>query len=95
MFQVLILVCSVDLAPSDCQIETALDVIRGPVAANEVMCGLYGQAYIAQTTLAPHGPGEYVKIRCIPLTAAQEALRRRGGADMNDQHSGEQGGPAK
>lgn len=65
MFQVLILVCSVNLAPADCQIETALDLINGPPVANEVMCGLHGQAYIAQTSLSPRSAGEYVKVKCM------------------------------
>lgn len=49
MFKVLILVCSVNLAPAECQINTALDVINGPEAQNELMCGFHGQAYIAET----------------------------------------------
>lgn len=76
MFQVLILICSMTLSHSKCQTETALDVIRGPAVPNEVMCGFHGQVYIAQTSLAPRGPDEYVKIVCIRSVAAQQALRR-------------------
>jgi len=47
MFKVLILLCSINLAPSECQMDNAIDVINGPDAQNEVMCGFYGQAYIA------------------------------------------------
>lgn len=64
MFQVLVLICSLDLAPSQCRGDTALDVIRGPVVANEMMCGLHGQAYIAPTALPNRGAREYVKISC-------------------------------
>jgi hypothetical protein len=77
MFQVLILICSVGLAPGDCQVETALDVVRGPVAPNALLCGLHGQAYIAPTALAPRGPGEYVKIKCLRQQPARQALKRR------------------
>jgi len=63
MFKMLILVCSVGLAPADCRIDNAVAVIDGPDAANEVVCGLYGQAYLAQTAIAGR-PGEYVKIKC-------------------------------
>ncbi len=44
MFQVLVLVCSIGVAPMDCQTDTAIETIRGPEAANEIQCGLYGQA---------------------------------------------------
>jgi hypothetical protein len=77
MFQVLILICSIGLAPGDCQIGTALDVVRGPPAPNALQCGLHGQAYIAPTALAPRGPGEYVKIICLRQLPAQQALQRR------------------
>ncbi len=65
MLQVLILVCSISVAPADCQIETALEVINGPPAENEMMCGLHGQAYIAQTSLVPRFDREYVKLKCL------------------------------
>ena len=77
MFQVLILICSMTFSSSECQTETALDVIRGPAVPNEIMCGLHGQAYIAQTSLVPRGPDEYVKIVCMRSVAAQHVLRRR------------------
>jgi hypothetical protein len=65
MFQVLILICAAGVAPADCQIETAIDVIHGPRVASEIMCGLHGQAYIAQTSLRPGRAGEYVKLACL------------------------------
>jgi hypothetical protein len=77
MFQVLILVCSVNLAPADCQIETALDLINGPPVASEVMCGLHGQAYIAQTSLRPRPADEYVKVKCLRPAKAEAARRLR------------------
>lgn len=77
MFQVLILICSVNLAPADCQIETALDLIKGPPAASEVMCGLHGQAYVAQTSLMPHTASEYVKVKCMRPAKGEAARRAR------------------
>ena len=64
MFKVLILVCSINLAPSECQLDNALDVINGPEAQNEMMCGFYGQAYVASTAIPGRGDGEYVKVKC-------------------------------
>lgn len=65
MFQILILICSIDVPPAECQIGTALDLIHGPRVPNEVMCGLHGQAYIAQTSLELPRPGEYIKVKCV------------------------------
>jgi hypothetical protein len=65
MFKVLILICSLNVAPGDCQTNTAIDVISGPEAANQSLCGLYGQAYIADTALGiQRHDNEYVKVRC-------------------------------
>jgi hypothetical protein len=65
MFKILILICSINLAPADCQIHNALDVIDGPEASSQALCGMYGQAYIADTALgARHREDEYVKVRC-------------------------------
>src|SRR5882724_1181042 len=65
VFKVLILVCSINLAPADCQTDTAVDVISGPEAVNQSVCGLYGQAYIADTAVgAALRDDEYVKVKC-------------------------------
>jgi hypothetical protein len=68
MFKVLILVCSVALSPKECQADTAVAVIDGPEAPNEVMCGLNGQAYLANTALAERREDEYVKVTCSRST---------------------------
>ena len=67
MLKVLILVCAAGLSPSDCGIDNALDVYYPPAESSELMCGIYGQAYLAQTSLARRGPGEYLKIKCSPI----------------------------
>jgi hypothetical protein len=77
MFQVLILICAAGVSPGDCQAENALDVLRGPFVANEMMCGMQGQAYIAPTAVVPRGPGEFVKIKCMSAPAARNAVARR------------------
>lgn len=83
MLQMLILVCSINLSPSDCQADTALDVIRGPKVANAMECGMHGQAYIAQTALMTRGTGEYLKIRCTPSRAVQGPMNGRKTIGLN------------
>jgi hypothetical protein len=64
MFKVLILICSVTLAPEDCKTDSAVSVIDGPEAPNAMMCGLNGQAYLAGTAMAAKHENEYVKVTC-------------------------------
>lgn len=64
MFKVLILVCSTSLSPAECKVDTAAAVINGPDAPNELMCGLNGQAYVAETAIAQQHEDEYVKVTC-------------------------------
>jgi hypothetical protein len=69
MFSVLILICNVSLAPMDCQRETAVDIIQGPPAANEMQCALYGQAFYAETAMGRGmRPDEYLKVKCQRTT---------------------------
>jgi hypothetical protein len=65
MFKIVILICSLNVAPADCQINTAIDVIDGPEAASQSICGMHGQAYVADTALGIRKhDDEYVKVRC-------------------------------
>jgi hypothetical protein len=66
MLKMLILVCSANVSPVDCQLETALDVIHGPQVASVMECGVQGQALVARTTVLRHAPNEYMKIKCSP-----------------------------
>src|SRR3546814_17573396 len=68
MFKVLILVCSMALAPEDCQTDSDVSVINGPDGPNALMCGLNGQAYVASTALAHTTPHETTKVRSPPAT---------------------------
>jgi hypothetical protein len=70
MLKVVILVCSMQLAPADCQLDTATAVIQGPDASDAVLCGLHGQAYLAITGLATARNDEYLKIRCTHPSSA-------------------------
>ncbi len=69
MLKIVILICSIAVPRADCQTDTANDVISGPEATNEVMCGMHGMAYIAGTSLASRQrEDEYVKIKCLRTT---------------------------
>ena len=73
MFQVLVLVCSVGVAPADCQTDTAVKTIRGPEAANEIQCGLYGQAYFAEMGQYQLDGDEYLKVMCTRTSIGKTA----------------------
>ena len=73
MFKVLILICSMGIAPQDCERDNAVDVIVGPSATNELTCGFSGQTYLAGTALAPTD-GYYVKIRCTRAATVDRAF---------------------
>jgi hypothetical protein len=70
MFEVLILVCASSVSAPDCQTNTALDVIHGPVVSSPITCGVQGQAYVAETSLASRLEGAYLKIRCSHMKSA-------------------------
>jgi hypothetical protein len=81
LLQVLILVCSVDQAPPDCGPDTALDVIVGPAAANEIACARDGEAYVAGTPFVVAGE-TWPKILCardLPEGASAPQLAARSG----------------
>ena len=58
MFKMLILICPLHLAPADCQLETALDVIQGPQISSVFECGIASQVLVAQTAM--RRAGEYM-----------------------------------
>jgi hypothetical protein len=63
-FVVYILLCAASTAPGDCDTRNAVDVVLGPEARNEIMCGLQAQEMFAKTSILPRD-GEYVKISCV------------------------------
>jgi hypothetical protein len=64
MFTALILVCAAGLDRSDCQPNTAIDIIRGPSVRNEIVCFHDAQSMMATTAIAPRAGKEYLKIQC-------------------------------
>ena len=65
VFTTLILVCATALPQRDCNRETAVDVVAGPVAPTPLGCGFTGQAMLASTALGPElGEGRYLKVVC-------------------------------
>ena len=60
MFKVLILVCSMNLAPHDCEMKNAIHVIAGPMVSSELSCRRSAQTLIFRTAVAPTD-AEYVK----------------------------------
>jgi hypothetical protein len=73
MLKMLILVCSANLSPADCQPETALDIIQGPQVASVFECGMASQVMAAQTSILRHAPDEYMKVKCSRLKVADAA----------------------
>ena len=60
-FVVFIYLCAASTAPADCDRRTAIDVVLGPQATNELTCGLGAQEMMAKTAIRPED-GEYFKI---------------------------------
>lgn len=80
-YTILVLICALNVSHADCQPDTAYDVMRGPRVENAQMCGMMGQALVAQTSLAPRDGLEYMKIVCTPsgakIRAAMHSLEAR------------------
>ena len=80
MLKIMILVCASGIAQANCNTESAAAVIQGPDVPNAMMCGLHGQAYLADTALAAYvEDGHYLKLRCAAgagLARVQEPWRR-------------------
>ena len=64
-FSIVVLICSTALSQSECQLNTALDVVRGPQVNNPVMCGLNAQTMMARTDLVRDGE-QYMRVVCTP-----------------------------
>ena len=65
-YSILILICSTTLSHSDCQPNTAVDVVRGPEVDNAIMCALNAQTMIASTDLVHADGSQYMKVVCTP-----------------------------
>lgn len=77
-FKVILLVCATSVPRGDCRIETAVQVINGPDAHNEIACGMKSQAYLAETQIGRLAEDEYLKILCRrsapPANQAENSL---------------------
>jgi hypothetical protein len=65
-YSILILICSTALSHSDCQPNTAVDMVRGPAVDNAMTCGLNAQTMIARTDLVQADGSQYMKVVCTP-----------------------------
>jgi hypothetical protein len=70
MLTALVLICSATVTPDvhDCTRANATAVIRVPARfGNPAACFLYGQAYLAETSIGKElGDSEHVKVVCAP-----------------------------
>ncbi len=66
MYKVLLLICAVGTQQSECNVHTALDVIRGPEAFDQRGCGMQSRAYLAESAIGRAiTDREYPKILCV------------------------------
>jgi hypothetical protein len=72
MYSILVLICSTALSHADCQVKTALDVVRGPTVDNPMMCALNAQTMIARTDLVQGDGSGYIKVVCTRSKNAEE-----------------------
>ena len=70
MYSILVLICSTALSHADCQVKTALDVVRGPTVDNPMMCGLNAQTMVARTDLVQGD--DYMKVVCTRSKNAEQ-----------------------
>ena len=64
MFKVLILICAASVDRAACTPNTAVDVVRGPLAHSLSQCAHESQTTLAQTSLAPEAGKQYMKVVC-------------------------------
>ncbi len=65
IFTPFVLVCLAGQARADCTRYTALDVVAGEPAKNEMMCAFYAQAALAGTSIGRSlRDGQWIKIVC-------------------------------
>lgn len=69
MFTTLVLICSLTITPDlrDCNRNNAIEVVQVPEQYSmPASCFLYGQAYVAGTSIGEHlAENESVKVLCV------------------------------
>ena len=75
-YAIVMLICSVNLSHSECQPDTALDLVRGPRVENVMQCAAISQSMIAATAIAPREGEEYMKVMCVASAPKVRAAAR-------------------
>jgi hypothetical protein len=73
--KILILVCALSTPIEDCTPQTAVSMARQTSEWTVTMCGLFGQAQIAPSAIAPNGD-EYVKVVCSTSDGGSAVLSK-------------------
>ncbi len=76
VYAIVMLICSINLSNSECQPDTALDLVRGPRVETAMQCAMIGQSMIAATAIAPREGQEYLKLMCVPSRPKVRAAER-------------------
>ena len=79
----IMLICSINLSPGDCRLDTAAEVIRGADAPRLMECVMRGQATTAAAAPALAARGQYARLVCVPSERADAVfheLAMRGAA---------------
>ena len=63
-YSIVILICSATLSRSECQPETAFDLVRGPQVENGAMCSFNAQTMMARTDFLQLGGSQYMTVIC-------------------------------
>ena len=69
-YSVMILICAAALSRTECQPDTATDIVRGPGVDNAIMCGLNAQTMMGGTGLLQPDGQQYMKVVCTPSEKA-------------------------
>ncbi len=77
MFDIIVLVCTLGMAPQECQPPTALRQIYLGHVSNELMCGIGGQQHLA--SVASMVPDGYWPQADLPKARGGEALMSKAG----------------
>lgn len=64
MYKVMILICALGVDHAACTPDTAVDIVRGPLAHSLSQCMTESQTTIASTSIAPQAGKQYMKVVC-------------------------------
>ena len=72
MLSVVVLICSLTIAPQDCTSANAVATLRGGEANTPMSCGTELQAMLGRSAIKPDPEKEYAKIVCRRQTSVAE-----------------------